>query len=129
MAPKASKRINQVPPPPPPSLTIDSLTEVMESAERKVIWKLLYYYYKFIVSVYLILITQYKIKEDENKQEKAHTATQKKAKVKFNLKKPTRRHFYGDIDESSGHRKRGRYHVGWVLDSRAHTRPRTTSFG
>lgn len=65
---------------------------------------------------------------------KTQTATQTKTKVKFDLQKPNRRHFYGDIDES-GHRKRSRFnadsehHVGWVLDSRAHTRHRTTSFG
>uniref|UniRef100_A0A2H8THF0 La-related protein 1 n=1 Tax=Melanaphis sacchari TaxID=742174 RepID=A0A2H8THF0_9HEMI len=107
LVPKAPKKVNQVPPPPPPSLNVDNLTEIMESNEQK---------------------------EIENKQVKTHTATQTKTKVKFDLQKPNRRHFYGDIDES-GHRKRSRFnvdsehHVGWVLDSRAHSRPRTTSFG
>lgn len=37
LIPKAPKRVNQVPPPPPPSLTVDHLTEVMESTGKKVI--------------------------------------------------------------------------------------------
>lgn len=36
LIPKAPKKVNQVPPPPPPSLSVDNLTEVMESTERKV---------------------------------------------------------------------------------------------
>ncbi|XP_050441321.1 la-related protein 1B isoform X2 [Adelges cooleyi] len=106
---RAPKKVNQVPPPPPPSsLNINNLTEIVESSEQK-----------------------------ENKNEtlgsKSNTGTQT-AKVKFEVHKPNRRHFYGDIDESSGYRKRSRFntdsehHVGWVLDSRAHTRQRTTSF-
>lgn len=90
-----------------------------------------------------VVLSSYKIltcflldkQESDNKQEKIHSATQTKTKVQFDLQKPNRRHFYGDIDESSGNRKRSRFnvdsehHVGWVLDSRAHSRPRTTSFG
>lgn len=64
-----------------------------------------------------------------------HSATQTKTKVKFDIQTPNRRHFYGDIEESSGNRKRSRFnvdsehHVGWVLDSRSHSRTRTTSIG
>lgn len=69
------------------------------------------------------------------KQKSIDTGTKTKTKVKFDLQKPNRRHFYGDIDESSGNRKRSRFnvdrehHVGWVLDSRAHSKPHTSSFG
>ncbi|XP_050532107.1 la-related protein 1B [Daktulosphaira vitifoliae] len=107
LIPKAPKKVNQVPPPPPPSLSVDNLTEVMENTDSK----------------------ENKI----NSQNKSDAGTQT-AKVKFVISNQNRRHFYGDIDESSGHRKRSRFimdrehHVGWVLDSRAHSRHRTTSF-
>lgn len=100
----------------------------MESVETKVI--------NFILLMFLYNSSNiFTMQENEIIQEKAHTVTRTKTKVKFDLQKPNRRHFYGDIDESSGHRKRSRFHVdrehhvGWVLDSRAHPRPRTTSFG
>lgn len=67
--------------------------------------------------------------ENINETENLNMATQTKTEV---LQKPTC-YFYGIIYEPFAYRKQyNRYtenHVGWILDSRTHIKPHTTSFG